>query len=270
MLKAGVPRDLRLFLRRARPPLRHAGRRQSGGSAFAYGPGEQGYVNQLKQYDAAFGTFFTNLAAAGIDKSNTLFVILVEEGDQFAGGTPTPATCDGVTTPCTYPPNNYTGGRPAKGEVDINLDTLLLKPAWQQHAFQRHTDQAPAFYLNTNPTQSASLTRTFEHDLAALKYQNPYENDRSPPDHQPVRRPGGNVSAPHGHRRSAAHADARCLQRSGRLFRYRRRHQRIQQPELQRRIGMHLRRFRLEPRLHGSGSAADLDKHGRSRHQSCW
>ncbi len=38
------------------------------------GPGEADYVQQLKNYDEAFGKFFDRLAAHGIDKSNTLFV----------------------------------------------------------------------------------------------------------------------------------------------------------------------------------------------------
>ena len=49
----------------------------------AYGPGEPGYVAQLKAYDQAFEKFFDRLAADGITKDNTLFVVTVEEGDHF-------------------------------------------------------------------------------------------------------------------------------------------------------------------------------------------
>src|SRR5262245_39788769 len=66
------------------------------------GPGEADYVAQLHAYDVAFGQFFARLAAHGIDKSNTLFVFTVEEGDHFVGSTAFPATCDGIHTPCTY------------------------------------------------------------------------------------------------------------------------------------------------------------------------
>ena len=66
------------------------------------GPGEADYVQQLKNYDEAFGKFFDRLAADGITKSNTLFVFTVEEGDHFVGSLPTTAGCDGVNTPCTY------------------------------------------------------------------------------------------------------------------------------------------------------------------------
>jgi hypothetical protein len=61
-----------------------------------------GYVAQLQAYDQAFATFFDRLTADGITKDNTLFVVTVEEGDHFAGAAPTPAGCDGVTTPCNY------------------------------------------------------------------------------------------------------------------------------------------------------------------------
>jgi hypothetical protein len=80
------------------------------------GPGEADYVQQLKQYDDAFGKFFARLAARGIDKSNTLFVFTVEEGDHFVGSQPKPTGCDGVNTPCTYD---------LVGEINGNLAGLL-------------------------------------------------------------------------------------------------------------------------------------------------
>jgi hypothetical protein len=52
----------------------------------AFGPGQAGYVAQLKAYDDAFGKFFKRLQADGIDQSNTLFIITADEGDHFAGG----------------------------------------------------------------------------------------------------------------------------------------------------------------------------------------
>ena len=62
----------------------------------ATGPGEATHEAQLKAYDDAFAAFFTNLAAHGINKSNTLFMITVDEGDHFAGGVGTPQP-DGST-----------------------------------------------------------------------------------------------------------------------------------------------------------------------------
>src|SRR5215475_15192445 len=66
----------------------------------AYGPGEAGYVAALKSYDDAFGKFFTRLAADGIDKSNTLFVVTADENDHFAGQRA--MGCDGINVACTY------------------------------------------------------------------------------------------------------------------------------------------------------------------------
>src|SRR3954447_20221232 len=43
----------------------------SGNIHFAYAPGEAGYVQQLHDYDTAFGQFFDRLAADGINKPNT-------------------------------------------------------------------------------------------------------------------------------------------------------------------------------------------------------
>src|SRR5262249_51154281 len=49
----------------------------------AMGPGQACFVAQLKQYNQAFGAFFERLAADGINRSNTLFVVTVDEGDHF-------------------------------------------------------------------------------------------------------------------------------------------------------------------------------------------
>src|SRR5580693_7748479 len=61
------------------------------------GPGTPTYESQLRVENAAFGTFFSDLAAAGITKANTLFVITADEGDHFVGSSPAPASCNGVT-----------------------------------------------------------------------------------------------------------------------------------------------------------------------------
>src|SRR5262249_39250849 len=50
-------------------------------NAHAFGPGEAEYVSQLQAYDAAFGKFFARLAADGITKDNTLFLI-VPDGER--------------------------------------------------------------------------------------------------------------------------------------------------------------------------------------------
>ena len=129
------------------------------------GPGEADYVQQLRNYDEAFGKFFARLAAAGIDKSNTLFVFTVEEGDHFVGSKPSPADCDGVSTPCTYS---------LVGEVNGNLTGLLATQQGITTPFTVHADMAPTIYLTGNPAPTASVTRAFGRALGQLTAVNPY------------------------------------------------------------------------------------------------
>jgi hypothetical protein len=130
----------------------------------AYGPGQAGYVAALKSYDEAFGKFFTRLSADGINQSNTLFVFTSDEGDHFAGGTGSPAGCDGVTTPCTY----------AKvGEANANLAGLLATEQNVTTPFKVHSDSAPNIYITGNPARDAAVTRTFDRALGALTAVNP-------------------------------------------------------------------------------------------------
>ncbi|HEX4615313.1 MAG TPA: hypothetical protein VH230_05295, partial [Stellaceae bacterium] len=130
----------------------------------AFGPGQSGYVAQLKAYDDAFGKFFARLKADGIIANNTLFVITSDENDHFAGGPPSPANCDGVTVPCTY----------AKiGEVQADLSRLMATEFGEGSPFAVHSDSAPTFYINGYPGQLSPLTRRFEHEAAALTAVNP-------------------------------------------------------------------------------------------------
>ena len=147
----------------------------------ATGPGEASHDAQLKQYDDAFNAFFTNLAAHGIDKSNTLFVVTVDEGDHFAGGVGVPQPdgslqyaqdAQGVHTACAIPtagpavcPSNQIG------EVDTNINPLL--PAGEP-AFSIHNDDAPNFYVNGNPGRDDPNVRKLEHDVANLTLPDPY------------------------------------------------------------------------------------------------
>jgi len=129
------------------------------------GPGEADYVQQLHNYDVAFGQFFNRLAADGIDKSNTLFVFTVEEGDHFVGSAPSNPNCDGVTTPCTYP---------LVGEINGNLQGLLKTQQGITTPFTVHADMAPTIYLTGNPSRTASVTRAFGRGVGALTAVNPY------------------------------------------------------------------------------------------------
>jgi hypothetical protein len=122
------------------------------------GPGSATYESQLKQENAAFGTFFTDLAKAGINKSNTLFVITADEGDHFVGGPPSPANCDGVTVQCTY--NNV-------GEVDGNL-TGMLAAQGVTTPFDVAADSAPIVYVAGQPSRTTPSVRTLEQTAATL------------------------------------------------------------------------------------------------------
>src|SRR6266849_2071970 len=130
----------------------------------AFGPGSAGYVAALKAYDDAFNTFFTRLAADGITRDNTLFIFTADEGDHFAGGPPSPANCDGVTTPCTY----------AKiGEINTNLAGLLATEQGNTTAFKVHADDAPTIYITGNPVRTDPAARGFARDLDKLTAVSP-------------------------------------------------------------------------------------------------
>jgi hypothetical protein len=137
---------------------------RSGSGTF--GPGEAGYVAQLKQYDTAFGKFFARLSADGITKDNTLFVVVPDENDHFVGGTPSPAHCDGIHVPCTYAVGQ-------KGEINASLNRLLITQRANSTTFSVHSDDAPTVYINGNPAPTDTVTRTMEHDLDALVATNP-------------------------------------------------------------------------------------------------
>ena len=122
------------------------------------GPGTPTYESQLRSENAAFGTFFEDLAAAGITKANTLFVITADEGDHFVGSAPTPADCNGVTIPCSY-------GK--VGEVDGNL-TGMLGAKGVSTAFDVAADSAPVVYVHGQPSATAADVRTMERTAAGL------------------------------------------------------------------------------------------------------
>ncbi|HSC03488.1 MAG TPA: alkaline phosphatase family protein [Solirubrobacteraceae bacterium] len=152
----------------------------------AYGPGEAGYVNALKAYDDAFGKFFARLAADGINKSNTLFIVTADENDHYAGQQA--QGCDGVHTPCVYntapgdpvtrglqpqhgifdvtggaasssDPSSWNGpstwppagvNGPLVGEVGYNMKWLLGQTV-AGSGYDISFDSAPSFYINSQP-----------------------------------------------------------------------------------------------------------------------
>src|SRR5437867_2427930 len=150
----------------------HDGHGTSGNIHFAYGPGEAGYVQQLRDYDMAFQKFFARLAADGINESNTLFVFTVDEGDHFVGDAPTPAGCDGVTIPCSY--NRV-------GEINADLRRMVYTQFGDSTLFSVHTDDAPTVYVNGTPAQpirdqTDPVVRNLEREMAQLNWLNPYTN----------------------------------------------------------------------------------------------
>ena len=141
---------------------------------FAFGPGEAGYVAQLKDYDAGWQAFFARLKKDGIDETNTLFVFTTEEGDHFVGGAQSPSTCDGVTVPCTYA---------AKGEVDLDIDRVLATLTGSQEGlnFDVHFDMSPNTWVFGNPPPEDPTTRQLERDFLSLKVPDPVLNNRQVP-----------------------------------------------------------------------------------------
>jgi hypothetical protein len=122
------------------------------------GSGTAQYESQLKQENAAFGTFFTDLAAHGITKANTLFVVTADEGDHFVGGAPSPANCNGVKILCTY--KNV-------GEVDGNL-TGMLAAKGVTTPFDVAADSAPIVYAHHQPGRTDGSVRTLERAAATV------------------------------------------------------------------------------------------------------
>jgi hypothetical protein len=139
----------------------------------ATGPGEAAHDAQLKDYDDAFQAFFQHLAAHGIDRSNTLFAITVDEGDHFTGGAGIPAadgTLQYAHTACatlSACPSNQIG------EVNANLQALL--PAGEP-PFSVHSDDAPTVYVNGHPGPTDPAVRKLERDVSGLTAPDPYVN----------------------------------------------------------------------------------------------
>src|SRR5262249_54594352 len=130
----------------------------------AFGPGEAEYVAQAKAYDAAFGKFFDRLRADGITAENTLFIVTSDENDHFIGGPPSPANCDGLSTPCTYK---------QIGEISAEVNRLLMTEQGNVTPFLVHSDDAPTFYITGNPAQTDPVTRKLEQDAGKLTATNP-------------------------------------------------------------------------------------------------
>ncbi len=144
----------------------------------ALGSGDSCYVQQAAAYNRAFGTFFQRLAADGITKSNTLFVISSEENDQFAGANvgramqPTPAGCNGVIVPCHY--TAPAAGQPGQiGELTANINALLTGTPSQSTPFDIEP-QGASIYVHGQPGPRDTALRQLERDTADMRGDNPY------------------------------------------------------------------------------------------------
>jgi hypothetical protein len=154
MLEAGVP-VVTGYIEDAHDNNQQALSGVDPNSVAFFGPGEAGYVKTLEAFNKAFGQFFARLAKDGITKQNTLFIITADENDHFVGSTPSPAGCDGITTPCTYA---------EKGEIDNTLDSVIATEFGDTTPFAIHFDSAPTFYINGNPGQTDPKTRNLERE----------------------------------------------------------------------------------------------------------
>ena len=146
---------------------------QARNSHAAFGPGEAGYVAQLRANDEAFEKFFARLAADGINQNNTLFVVTSDESEHFTGGAPVPATCDGVNVPCTYSKLGETAWN--HGIIAPDIDTTFLALAgpginvkgvendiWSDHTDTRPTMLALLGLRDDYPNQGRALTEVFQ------------------------------------------------------------------------------------------------------------
>jgi hypothetical protein len=145
----------------------------------ALGPGQPTYEDQLRQENQAFEAFFERLAADGINRSNTLFVITADEGDHFAGLPPTNQGCDGVTTTCNYAPGTI-------GEQDTDLGAALAQEKGDTNPFEIHFDDNPNFYVEGPSTATSppgpydTAVRQLEQDTGSLTLTNVLTNKTVP------------------------------------------------------------------------------------------
>jgi hypothetical protein len=136
------------------------------------GPGDSCYVGNAQAYDAAFAKFFDRLQQDGITPANTLFLISAEENDQLAGANvgratqPTPAGCDGVTTPCHYAIGQI-------GELQANVKGLLSTTPSSGTSFDIEP-QGASIYVHGQPAANDPTVRQLERDTAAMTNDNAY------------------------------------------------------------------------------------------------
>jgi hypothetical protein len=160
----------------------------------AFGPGEAGDEAQLREYNAAFEAFFKRLAAHGIDKSNTVFLVTVDEGDHYAGGPALNPGCNGTAVTCQYDTEEAGGAKYEtsgfkrnEGEIDLNLPSLLEADFGIKTKFGFDDDDAPAIIVpnqtspkGPRPGQDEATVRALERAIGAAKAFDPINASETP------------------------------------------------------------------------------------------
>ena len=134
-------------------------------------------------------------------------MITSDENDHFAGSAPTPAGCDGIHMPCTYPPGH-------KGEVDANLNRLFLGEFSDSTPFNIDFDDAPGIWIDGNPAQTDPATRKLERG-GSTSTRLRSDHRRHQPNHASNGRSRGAGLAPHGYIRPEPDAKLHPVCQSG-------------------------------------------------------
>ena len=149
----------------------HDGHGVAGKIHHAYGPGEKGYVQQLEDYDKAFGEFFTRLKNDGITKDNTLFVVTVEEERPLRRHR-------SRTTPAATASTRRAPTPTHVSEVNGDLKRLVATYNASHGTaattnFSVHSDMAPNVYITGNPARDSATARTLEQAMSDMEVTNP-------------------------------------------------------------------------------------------------
>jgi hypothetical protein len=144
-------------------------------SGTAQGPGDSCYEQNLSDYNVAFATFFQRLAADGITKDNTLFVLAADEGDHFAGanvGRAVQPTCTGAplaaTYRCSYPAGTL-------GEQQVSIHGLLQTQLGNATPFYNEP-QGNSIFITGNPGPTDPTTRQLERDFLTVTANDSFDN----------------------------------------------------------------------------------------------
>ena len=122
----------------------------AGNAHTAFGPGSAGYVAQLRPTTTPSPPSSRGSPRDGINKSNTLFVFTVDEGDHFVGGTPTPGQLRRRQHARATGPARSARSTPTSTRWSSHQFPALARQflgAGAPNAFTVHGDDAPPFYL---------------------------------------------------------------------------------------------------------------------------